>query len=576
MLQAAAAVLSLSAAAAATDPTPALGSVKYDASSHTAVKSSGCGKSSPYSLGKTTATTGKYAGVTWTYRIYMPKKYSSSTPMPLVIHHPGWGMSASSEQSGSGICQDADSIGFVCVVAQGGDDNSNWGGPWYSWNVVGSTQSPGPAGYTCTSKANYPSYCYNSCNGCGGYSPQCDWTTCHETGPTPTGTGTKDIGGFIPGLYDTLESQLCIDTTREFASGESNGGMMTYQLGVDLADRLAAIVPEFGSFHRGFAMAPSTGVPVLDLHGSKDTTVPANVSLSGDGYYYTTTDEIFNGGKYSTGWKKSNGCSGASSHYPTPFDGQSSFWCVSEGTCSGGDVIRCSWNGGHNWLFNNAKSNGQLVTDFLFRWSKTTHLGYGYSSTKHAARGAPAKLLTNITILGEAELGQPITADRSKTVGEAFAELPTTLENFHWKKAHYGNPADGCRDDEEVVNAGTGQVCAYKVPLHTEVEALAAPSEEPAAPKCVVGGAAPSLNRCPRDAAVPSASKAWPVCVGHGANDEEDPYTQGLFHCLLVCPCTSVDGTNDCGADAHAHCPSGARCELGELRNRAQGVCTYH
>ena len=57
--------------------------------------------------------------------------------------------------------------------------------------------------------------------------------------------------------------------TREFASGESNGGMQTYQLGVDLSKRLAAIFPEFGSFHRGFAMAPAVGVPVLDLHGSQ-------------------------------------------------------------------------------------------------------------------------------------------------------------------------------------------------------------------------------------------------------------------------------------------------------------------
>ena len=52
------------------------------------------------------------------------------------------------------------------------------------------------------------------------------------------------MGGFIPGLYDTLEQQLCIDLTREYASGESNGGMQTYQLGVDLAKRLAAITPE--------------------------------------------------------------------------------------------------------------------------------------------------------------------------------------------------------------------------------------------------------------------------------------------------------------------------------------------
>ena len=30
-----------------------------------------------------------------------------------------------------------------------------------------------------------------------------------------------------------------IDTIREFAAGESSGGMMTYQLGVDMASHLA-------------------------------------------------------------------------------------------------------------------------------------------------------------------------------------------------------------------------------------------------------------------------------------------------------------------------------------------------
>jgi len=106
------------------------------------------------------------------------------------------------------------------------------------------------------------------------------------------------VGGYIPSLLNTLESQLCIDTTREYIAGESNGGMMTYQVGVDLASRVAAIAPQFGSFHRGFKLAPPVAVPVMDIHGRSDTVVPANVSLSGDGYYYTPTAQIFEG------WKK--------------------------------------------------------------------------------------------------------------------------------------------------------------------------------------------------------------------------------------------------------------------------------
>ena len=274
-----------------------LTSVRYDAATHRPKGSAGCGQASPYKLGVTTVATAKHGGAEWTFRVYVPAAYDSSTPLPLILQHPGWGVSAASEEEGAGITALADRLGFVSVTPQGMDDNSHNGGPWYSWNAVGSTRSPGPDGPTCTADANYPTYCYESCgasraaadaasdasyasytygSGGGGSkckdTPQCWWTTCDDA-VTPSGTGLKPLEGFIPSLYDTLESQLCIDVTREYASGESNGGMMTYQLGVDMAARLAAISPEFGSFHRGFAMAPSEGVPVLDLHGTRDTTV---------------------------------------------------------------------------------------------------------------------------------------------------------------------------------------------------------------------------------------------------------------------------------------------------------------
>ena len=59
-------------------------------------------------------------------------------------------------------------------------------------------------------------------------------------GPTNSGTGL-DTSGFIPSLYDTLEAQLCIDVTREYNSGESNGGIMSYQTGVVLHARLVSM-----------------------------------------------------------------------------------------------------------------------------------------------------------------------------------------------------------------------------------------------------------------------------------------------------------------------------------------------
>ena len=72
---------------------------------------------------------------------------------------------------------------------------------------------------------------------------------------------------------------------------------MTYQLAVDMSSRLAAIAPVCGSFHLGFNLAPSHGVPVMDIHGNRDTTVPANTSYAGDGYKYTPVQQIFDGNK---------------------------------------------------------------------------------------------------------------------------------------------------------------------------------------------------------------------------------------------------------------------------------------
>lgn len=534
------------------------GSVEYDSATHVARGSTGCGKASPYKQGHTVTATGTYAGVKWTYLIYVPNKYNKDKPMPLILQHPGWGMSAKSEERGAGITGYAEDLGFISVTPQGGDDNPNYGGPWYSWNVVGSTQSPGPGGPTCTDAANHPSYCYDSCQKCKD-TPQCDWTTCHEV-VTPTGTGTKDVGGYIPGLYDTLEEQLCIDTTREFAAGESNGGMMTYQLGVDLGARLAAIAPQFGSFHKGFNMAPSVGVPVLDIHGRSDTTVPANVSLSGDGYYYTPTEEIFWGNKYSTGWANANGCTRDLKFYPTKYDDIRNLWCISVGKCTGGDVVRCAYDGGHNWFNGGGSDNGGLVTDFLWRWSKPSHIGRGYSVGEEMG---PGKFLENIQI---------IDTEVADVAASPVQDWPTVLVRSQ-DTGHYGNPAVGCLPDEDVlpVGEGNGRICAPRITLQTTTSTPK--------PKCTIGGvAANASNGCPHDVAnMKVDSQAWPMCLAKSADRVPDPYEKGDFHCILICPC-DLGGPGEggtCGDKSHTHCPTGARCQRGDLRKRDQGVCAY-
>ncbi|MFZ4517843.1 MAG: alpha/beta hydrolase family esterase [Microthrixaceae bacterium] len=74
---------------------------------------------------------------------------------------------------------------------------------------------------------------------------------------------------FVDALLDQLGQQLCLDTSRVYATGLSNGAFMASTLGCVRADRFAAIAPIAGvRFPEG--CAPSRPVPVLAVHGTAD------------------------------------------------------------------------------------------------------------------------------------------------------------------------------------------------------------------------------------------------------------------------------------------------------------------
>ena len=76
----------LLAAVLSFSPEPRATSVAFDASTHVPYASKGCGaNNNPYTPGKSVTATGTYAGVTWTYRVYLPKSYTGTEPLPLII-----------------------------------------------------------------------------------------------------------------------------------------------------------------------------------------------------------------------------------------------------------------------------------------------------------------------------------------------------------------------------------------------------------------------------------------------------------------------------------------------------------
>ena len=99
------------------------------------------------------------------------------------------------------------------------------------------------------------------------------------------GTGTEDVL-FIDNLIDRMYTDFDIDLSKVYATGFSNGGAMSYRLGCELSDRVAAIAPVSGILPNAQInnCELTHPIPVVHLHGSEDQGVPltglAGFSLS--------------------------------------------------------------------------------------------------------------------------------------------------------------------------------------------------------------------------------------------------------------------------------------------------------
>ncbi|KAH9907743.1 Alpha/Beta hydrolase protein [Xylariomycetidae sp. FL2044] len=123
--------------------------------------------------------------------------------------------------------------------------------------------------------------------------------------PASTGSGENRTWEGAPGnnaddvadvmeILDRVEASLCVDTSRIYAAGKSQGGMMTNNLACDpqASRRIAAFAPVSGSYYvessnssdSNSSCDPETvaiscnpgraNVPVLAFHGGNDTTIP--------------------------------------------------------------------------------------------------------------------------------------------------------------------------------------------------------------------------------------------------------------------------------------------------------------
>jgi polyhydroxybutyrate depolymerase len=225
-------------------------------------------------------------GLVRTVMVHVPASYDPAVGMPLVLDIHGFTSDAVQEQLLSGTPAKGDAAGFITMQPFG----------------IGVPRS------------------FNAGACCG----------------LAAATDVDDVG-FISKLIDEASDRLCIDLSRVYATGMSNGGFLSHRLGCELADRIAAIAPVAGTL--GIPSChPSRPMPVMAFNGTADPLVPYTGSSS---LGFPAIPDTF------AGWAARDNCVGD----PVTTYQHGDATCSTYDDCDGGaDVTLCTIDGGgHTW-----------------------------------------------------------------------------------------------------------------------------------------------------------------------------------------------------------------------------------
>jgi len=302
------------AAPATSSPTTAAGSGSSSTST-TAPTNTGPGTAAPVASSgcRTGATIGSVArleahtlnGTTRTYLVTAPAT-TAAKPLPLVLDFHGLAEGSQVHSMMSQVSPKALTAGFIAVLPQGL-------GPVPHWQV-----DPDPA-------------------------------------------KNADLV-FVTKVLDEVEMSRCVDTSRVYAMGLSNGAFMSTTLACALSDRFAAVAPVSGLTNQA-GCHPTRRVPILAFHGTADPILLFNGGVgarlsntlgkgAGTG---TTVPEAplptadLNGPGYpanAAAWAARNGCTGKpKDHQLTATVIQRTWTCPATSPV----VFDIITGGGHSW-----------------------------------------------------------------------------------------------------------------------------------------------------------------------------------------------------------------------------------
>ena len=170
-------------------------------------------------------------GLTREYLVHVPKSYRPGHPTPMLIALHGGGGDADfqADDSKYKLISKSEQAGFIAVFPNG--------------------YSRFPSGVLAT---------WNAGTCCGAAQKN-----------------NVDDVGFIREVIHRVERQANIDPQRVFATGMSNGAMMSWRLACE-APEVRGIAPVEGTDNTTGQCVPSHPVPVIEFHAANDPNVPFN------------------------------------------------------------------------------------------------------------------------------------------------------------------------------------------------------------------------------------------------------------------------------------------------------------
>ena len=251
-----------------------------------------CGKGKPSTKPYRFNETIVVDGLSRSYTLNLPPNYYENAGFSLVIAMHGGGGSASQFESTSKLTEKANAAGFIVVYPEGT-------GVINTWN----------AGTCCGSAVN------NNIN---------------------------DVK-FISMLIDKLVASYKINAKKVYATGHSNGGMMSYRLACELSTKIAAIAPNGSTMVVTQPCNPARAVPVLHMHSKLDQHVVYTGGYGNgvSGVYCPPLDSVLNV------WSLKNNCASPSQVITTTANYTHKRWL----NCTNNSIVDyyLTNDGGHGW-----------------------------------------------------------------------------------------------------------------------------------------------------------------------------------------------------------------------------------